>query len=75
MRNNRIVLHALVAGLVLTAGLSAGAYDIIRTGSPTLPIKWRTGTVPLVVKLGSTPAYQDGTNPAASFQAAVDIWN
>lgn len=75
MRNNRPLLRALVAGLVLATGISGRAYDIIRTGSPTLPIKWRAGTVPLVVKLGSAATYQDGTNPTTSFQAAVDLWN
>lgn len=72
MRNN-LLLRALAIGAALLAAASAPAYETIRSGSSL--IKWANGTIPMQIKLGTSPTLQDGTNYSSSVQAAMGTWN
>lgn len=50
------------------------AYDLIR-GPGGARVTWNDGTIPLVIRMPSTPTLQDGTNYVTSVQAAVQAWN
>jgi hypothetical protein len=65
-------LPVLFVGACLVLPLRA--YDLIR-GPEGARVTWDDGTVPLVIRMPSTPTLQDGTNYVTSVQAAVQAWN
>jgi len=67
----KLPLLALVATFIAVA--SASAYETIRAGSSL--VKWPNGTIPIQIKLGTTPTLQDGSNYSSSVQAAMSSWN
>ena len=72
MRVERLRFASAVATLVVTATL-APAYELIREGQ--VIVKWPAGTIPMTLKLGSSPALQDGSNYNTTVQAAMEAWN
>lgn len=70
---NKLLLRVLAAALAFTAAASAPAYETIRSGSAL--VKWPSGTVPMQIKLGTSPTLQDGSNYSSSVQAAMSSWN
>jgi len=71
--SNKLLLRPLLAAGVLAAAVLAPAYEVIRNGSAR--VLWANGSIPMQIKLGTTPTLQDGTNYSTSAQAAMDAWN
>jgi hypothetical protein len=67
------LLRCATAVAALAAASLASAYEIIREGQ--VIVKWPAGTIPMTLKLGSTPTLQDGSNYNTSVQAAMEAWN
>lgn len=65
----------LIRLFVLVSALAACGYAFILNSSTGLPIKWPPGTIPLVIKLGSSQTLSDGTTYNSSAQAAAASWN
>ena len=66
-----------ILGLVL-AGLfapAARAYVVYTDSSGIYVETWNPGTIPMQIKLPTSPALIDGTNYASSVQAAMQVWN
>lgn len=76
MRNNSL-LRALALVATLGATVAASAYEVMRADAngSAVVIKWPNGSIPMQIKLGTTPTLQDGSNYSTSAQAAMDIWN
>ncbi|HVU16646.1 MAG TPA: FG-GAP-like repeat-containing protein [Candidatus Didemnitutus sp.] len=72
------IKHLRVAGLLLLAGLAAGAasgYTFIFNTTTHLPIKWPAGTVSVQIIADNTTTLLDGTTLAGSIQIASQAWN
>ncbi len=67
------LLRCATAVAALAAAALAPAYEIIREGQ--VIVKWPAGSIPMTLKLGSTPTLQDGSNYNTTVQAAMDAWN
>jgi MYXO-CTERM domain-containing protein len=70
-------LRAAFPVAALAFGVCAGAYEIIRADAngSAVVIKWPDGSIPVQIKLGTSPTLQDGSNYSTAAQAAMDIWN
>jgi hypothetical protein len=60
--------------LLLLAAPFAYAYDIIRHSSGAV-VTWDNGTIPLQIKMDTSPVLSDGTNHASSVFEAIQAWN
>jgi alpha-tubulin suppressor-like RCC1 family protein len=63
------------AALALAASTVAFGYSLATDSSGIYIVSWQPGTIPMRIKLPSSPALSDGTSQSGSVVAAMQTWN
>jgi alpha-tubulin suppressor-like RCC1 family protein len=63
------------AALALAASAVVFGYSLATDSSGIYIVSWQPGTIPMRIKLPSSPALSDGTSQSGSVVAAMQTWN